>query len=186
MTVRLDWGSIARLVLAHHPRCHPYRNDTYRLGPVHLCIGCFTAYPIAFIGLVLLAHLQPLTWWAWLGTGVAIGSLQFLSVAGWTRTRPRKIGVKVALGIGLAATTYGLFAAPWALGVRLALFGLFVLLCGLAMLPRGLRMRQTCQTCFFKADWERCSGMALIKPPSPPRQLPPRSTGAAPPAPGAP
>lgn len=160
---RIDPRSIARLLLAHHPRCYPYRNDVYRLGRLELCMGCFTAYPIAIALVSLLLYFHPGPWWAWGAAGILAGSLQSLAIVGWTRSRARKFAVKTALGAGLAGTVYALVVAPWALWLQLSVFGGLVALAGVAMLPRGLQMKKTCDSCFYKADWERCPGMALVQ-----------------------
>lgn len=163
MAVRLDWASIGRLVLAHHPRCHPFRHDVYRVGSVSLCLGCWTAYPVAAVLLVGLCWLAPGPWWAWLASGLVVGSTQFLAIAGWTATRRRKMLVKALLGVGLACTVYGIMAAPWSVWWQLAALAGGASVAGLAMVPRGLRMRATCETCLFRGDWERCTGMALVR-----------------------
>lgn len=160
---RINLGTVGRLVLAHHPRCYPYRNDVYRLGRLELCMGCFTAYPIALALVSLLLYFHPGPWWAWGAAGILCGLLQSLAIVGWTRSRARKLAVKTALGAGLAGTVYGLIMAPWALWLQLSVFGGLVALAGVAMLPRGLQMKKTCDTCFYKADWERCPGMALVQ-----------------------
>jgi hypothetical protein len=169
---RVDPRAIARLLLAHHPRCHPYRHDVYRLGGLELCMGCFTAYPIALGLLVPLLLLAPGPWWLYLTAGLSIGTMQGLAILGWTRTRRRKLVVKVALGIGLAGTVYGIVAAPWSLGARLAASAAGLILAGVLMIPRGVRMRRTCANCFYQGDWERCIGFRLI---APPRALPPET-----------
>ncbi len=168
---RIRWASIGRLALAHHPRCYPFRHDVYRVAGVELCVGCFTAYPIAAATLVALASLPALAWWVVVAMGVFLGSAQALAIGGWTATRSRKIMVKVALGLGLGAVVFGVMAAPWTFAVRLLALAAGLVLAALAMAPRAIRMRRTCEGCFFQGDWERCTGMALLRPPSLPGDL---------------
>jgi len=136
------------LALAHHPDCAHCRHDVYRIGRARLCIGCFTAYPIAVALLVLLAvgpvRAPP---GLWLALGVAAGSVQFLSTAGWTRTRRSKILVKVCLGLGLGFATFDLMALPMSLAWKAGAFLAASLLASFSIWPKARRMLATCGPC---------------------------------------
>jgi hypothetical protein len=135
---RHGWG---RWLLAHHPDCDWYENDVVRVASLRLCVGCVTSIPVASaaLGILVLSH-PPVAWWVWASVGLLVGSVQFVSLAGWTRSRATKVAVKAALGSGLAFTVFGVWTAPWPLAVRGAVIVAGWLAALLLMTPRTRRM----------------------------------------------
>lgn len=160
MSAPFNRVAILRLLLAHHPACGLFQADVYRLGPLRLCVGCFTAYPTAlaaFLGLLVLGlPAIPV-----LFVGLVVGSAEFFAVAGWTRTRRRKIATKLLLGFGLAATVYGVWAAPWSLAAKAVFLLVGVTLASLAQIPKVRRLLATCDRCMHHRDWDHCLGIGL-------------------------
>ncbi len=128
--------------LSHHPDTADYDQDTYRIAGMRWCIGCFTTYPL-FLASAWLALAAPGgAWWAWLGGGTTLASLQAVSSAGRARRRWHKALVKTGLGLGLAFAVHGVLVAPWGTAEKqAALLGL-VALAGLSAVPRAMRMRR--------------------------------------------
>jgi hypothetical protein len=152
------------LLLSHHPGCEQFRDDTFRLGPLRFCTGCFIAYPVAFalLALGLRWHFPGFPWWFFLSSGIALGLVQLLSLVGLTGRRWVKIVSKVCLGFGLAWCPLGIVGMPVERDVRLALLvGAFA---GIAILgmARFFVIMRACKRCSWKADHDNCPGIGPI------------------------
>ena len=152
------------LLLSHHPMCDEFGDDTFRLGKLRFCTGCFISYPIAFglVALGLLAHLPPFPWWLFLAAGVALGLVQLLSLAGLTGKKWIKVISKVCLGFGLAWCPLGSVEMPVERTLRLVL--LVAAFAGIALLgmARFFVIMRTCRRCSWNADHDNCPGIAPV------------------------
>lgn len=89
-------------------------------------------------GLWLLA--PPSAWWTFVVVGLVAGSAQLLSVAGWTRSRPAKVMVKVLVGGGLAFTMWGRFQAPSGIVVKAVCVAALCIVILASGVPRAQRL----------------------------------------------
>lgn len=154
--------ALLRLTLSHHPTCLLFAAHTYRVGRVRLCVGCFTAYPIAILTSLAVIGLHPPVAWPWiLGLGITLGLVQVVSFAGLARTKAAKVAVKAALGLGIGLTVAGTFLAPWNWGARWALLLGFAAAGTVGLLPTVPRMLAVCSSCMHQRDWDRCPGVGL-------------------------
>ena len=160
---RVDRRALARLALAHHPTCLLFREDTFRIGRLAFCVGCFTAWPaIAVAAALLLWRGSVAPWSMWFGLGWILGSVQFVSVAGAARSRRAKVAVKACLGVGLAATLYAVSRAPWPVAGKAAFLAFGTILGAVSLWPKARRILATCDACMHRRDWEHCPGVGLL------------------------
>ena len=160
-TPQRTMASTRPLRLAHHPLCSTYRTDVLKVGSHYLCLGCSVAYPLALI-LVALYLLVPgvnaFPMVAWLTLGLMGGSIQLLSLKGYTRTKATKIMVKLGLGLGLGAMTLFVFNLPGPIWYRMIVF--VICLQGLSLMgaQREKVINGTCRECPYRGNWENCPG----------------------------
>lgn len=152
-------GDSKEYLLSHHPSCDKFQNDCYHLGEKRLCVGCFTAYPIAlaiialwFLGVIDISILMMFI------IGLFFGSLQFLSLTGISDIKLGKVIIKIFLGVGIGFYTTAIFSLPIYWLLRLVIF---ILLINVAALFSFLRMRKInriCEECEYEKNWSRCPG----------------------------
>jgi hypothetical protein len=143
--------------LAHHPTCSEYKNHYFKIGSIHLCIGCFSIYSAILSYLVLFLtvpsvfRFNPLVMsiLPFAGFGLAIFHLIFKVKNKWIKSFFR-----FSAGFGIAA--YGALAIAtfteikqWWLGIIL----LVILLTGnqLYGMSRGRSAnRKECTDCALR------------------------------------
>lgn len=147
-------------LLSHHPICPQFQNDVYNLGSRKLCIGCFTAYPIAIFLIVLwiLGFIQINTSHAFL-IGILTGSLQFLSLTPLSDFKTGKIIIKIFLGIGIGFFTIGIFSLPVILLLRVILFGLCINIASFYTFLRMKKIKKICERCGYEGGMSNCPGL---------------------------
>lgn len=120
----VDWNDF---ITAHHPETACCAEDVYVLAGRRWCVGCttgITAFVATFA--LLLGAGTWLPWW--LGVvGLPLGAAQFLSLAGWTRSRAAKAFVKAVAGVGLALVVWATGGAPVAVAWKVAMVAFLVL-----------------------------------------------------------
>jgi len=151
------------LLLSHHPDCDSFSEDVFTVRGVKFCVGCSVAYPIAiFIFILWLAGaFSPNNWPYYLLFGVLSGSVELLSLKGFTTIRNRKAVVKFFLGIGWGLTTIGVFSLPVDILLRIVIFfDLFMANAALTMKRSG-NIDKICENCpWFKHRGIDCPGFA--------------------------
>ena len=152
--------------LAHHPLCSNFRADLLSLKGRYLCLGCFIAYPLALLVVVLyllVPSVNAIPMAAWLILGLTGGSIQLLSLKGHTRTKATKVIVKLGLGLGLGAMTLFVFNLPGPLWYRVMVF--IICLQGLSLMgaQREKVIHRTCRLCPYQARWQGCPGFTRLK-----------------------
>ncbi len=155
---RLFW-SARDYVLSHHPDCKEYEEDCYQVGKKRLCIGCFTAYPVALTILILwIFNLIEVTYSGGLMIGFIFGMIQLFSLTGLSDIRKVKILIKVCLGIGIGFFTIGIFSLPLLFILRLLLFLICLNIVGFFSFLRMRKIKKICNQCEHERDWENCPG----------------------------
>jgi len=146
-------------LLSHHPICDEFDDDYYHVGDKRLCVGCFTAYPIAISIIILwrLGFIRIETYLAFL-MGLLIGSLQFLSLTRVSEIKIGKISIKVLLGIGIGFFTIGIFSLSQPLILRVLLFFICMNIAGFFSFLRMKKIKKTCEECKYEKDWDNCPG----------------------------
>lgn len=146
-------------LLSHHPRCEKFENDCYEIKGKKLCIGCFTAYPIALIFIIFVYfNFINLSYRQFITLGVIFGSVQFFSMHKKANAKLIKILIKIFLGIGLGAFTSGIFLLPLQLFFRVILFILCIQISAYFSFFRIKKIHEICKSCEYKEDWENCPG----------------------------
>lgn len=145
--------------LSHHPLCERFKDDCYEIRGHRLCIGCFTAYPIALFSIVLyyLINIE-ISYQYLILIGTCTGGVQFLSLHPKSNRKWIKIFIKVFLGIGFGAFTIGIFSLPFPLIHRLIIFILCVQITSYFAFLRIKKIREVCKNCEFEKDWGNCPG----------------------------
>ncbi len=146
-------------ILSHHPICPKFENDYYQLSRIRLCIGCFTAYPIA-LAIILAWSLGFLniSMNSSFMIGLSSGSVQFLSLTVVSKNKLGKISIKVFLGIGIGFFTIGIFSLPLIFSLRILLFLLCINIAGLFSFLRMRKIKKICVKCRFNKEWSICPG----------------------------
>jgi len=96
---------------------------------------------------------------AWLFCiGVAMASLQIVSLTGLAKKRMSKAVVKIIVGVGIG---FGLYAIL-SLDANLVLKWILIILCmavvGILYYMRVEGMKKICAGCRWKGEWTRCRG----------------------------
>jgi len=145
--------------LSHHPMCSRFDDDVYHFAGKRLCIGCFTAYPIALFILLIwvLGYLDiPLIYMFLIGS--LFGSFQFLSLTRISDVKVGKISIKICLGVGMGFFTIGIFSLPLNWFLRLLLFLICVNVVGFYSFLRMKKINKICARCENNRDLSNCSG----------------------------
>jgi len=156
-------------LLAHHPKCDKFQDDTIQIKNTQLCIGCFVAIPMFFITLTVgvFSHLFPnlsiktlrITSGI-LTSGYLIGKIPFKI---HKIVKIVKIVSKGMVGTGGAFLVGVLWHFPFSPFGRFLL--VFVIL-EFAFLGHGIlraiSIYRTCNKCPFHFEWKRCPGMNEI------------------------
>lgn len=147
------------LLLSHHPNCDTFKDDCYNIHGKRLCIGCFTAYPIAAI-IVILWYLNTLHFplYFYFLVGLSAGAFQILSLIGLTNTKAKKVVVKIALGVGYGFTVAGVFSIPINPTIQWLIFLNLFLLNGNLGYFRAKNMHKICDECEYEHSWATCPG----------------------------
>ncbi|MFO7791792.1 MAG: hypothetical protein R6W73_02275 [Candidatus Saliniplasma sp.] len=146
-------------LLSHHPTCSKFKDDVYHLGDRKLCVGCFTAYPIAIFLIILwiLGIIRVNTSHAFL-IGILSGSLQFLSLTPLSEVKTGKIIIKIFLGIGIGFFTIGIFSLPIIFILRLILFILCINAASFYTFLRMKKIKKICERCEYERGTSDCPG----------------------------
>ncbi|MBS3816677.1 MAG: hypothetical protein KGY76_03845 [Candidatus Thermoplasmatota archaeon] len=154
--VSLFWAHREAL-LAHHPDCKEFEDDCYHVGEKRLCVGCFTAYPIAIAILIFGAlGIFPWSYDRLLLYGFIAGMVQLLSATRLTDIKPIKVITKIFLGIGIGFFTLGIFSIPIRLFYRLVIFFICLNITGLFSFVRMKKIRKICNSCDEEENWRGC------------------------------
>ncbi len=146
-------------LLSHHPDCSKFEDDCYRLFEKKLCVGCFTAYPIALliVTLWLFGLIDVPTIYSF-SIGLISGILQFLSLTSISDNKLGKISIKIFLGIGIGFFTIGIFSLPLIFFLRLLLFLLCINVAGLFSFLRMRKIKNICRNCEYNKKGYTCPG----------------------------
>jgi hypothetical protein len=158
------------LLLAHHPDCVYFHDDTYEFLGRRICLGCSVTYPIALL-LILSAFF--FDWYRnlpgvffhqdiLLVISLSLGFIQFLKYNINKGNRLLAVGSKVTLGFSLGGLMVWVFTLPIPIFLRLLLFGLSYILIQLLGVLRLRSMRMRCSECVYHGDWEICRGFRSV------------------------
>jgi hypothetical protein len=138
---------VVRGMLAHHPECGHYRNDTFSIAGTALCVGCTTTF-LAALGVlaILAASGLPSHGAPWILVGLFVGLAAFVpSLVGRTVSRAAKVVTKAVAGVGAALLIHGLSAPTLELSTRATIVALVGLVALLLAIPRAWRLRAECR-----------------------------------------
>ncbi|MCF2140274.1 MAG: hypothetical protein K9W44_09500 [Candidatus Lokiarchaeota archaeon] len=153
-------------LLAHHPKCEQFEDDTIKINNTNLCIGCFTAIPTFFIILIIgliTSYFQNLTTKSLVLIGIILSSGYILGKFNFHKIKWLNIISKGMVGAGGAFLVSILWKLPFSPIGRIIM--VFVIL-QFAFLGHGIlraiSIYHTCQKCEFKLNWRECPGMKEI------------------------
>ncbi len=151
-----------KILLSHHPDCYQFRNDTISVGGDNrLCIGCLFMYPAMLLALLFLwicgidEFISPSLLFF---IGVAMASLQIISLAGLARARMSRAVVKMIVGVGIGSGLYAILSIPAEPVLKWILIILCLAIVGIQYYMRIERMKKICARCRWKGEWTRCRG----------------------------
>ncbi|MHA1519685.1 MAG: hypothetical protein ACTSRK_05825 [Promethearchaeota archaeon] len=150
-------------LLAHHPKCEEYYEDTLHIKGKDFCIGCFITIPtfILALGITLITKwyeqisIQGLMI---LGGGLCFGYL--LGKFGFHRLKSLNIFSKILVGVGGSILISILWKIPITPLSRILMT--FVILQFAFMghgFVRTISIYRTCQKCEHHFEWRKCPGM---------------------------
>ncbi|MHA1459186.1 MAG: hypothetical protein ACTSQR_05920, partial [Promethearchaeota archaeon] len=158
---RLFLSDFKPIMLSHHPNCDKFSAHVYHLGKRHLCIGCFTFYPVIIITIILTLLFVERNLYN--STIMYLISFIFfipiiLSVAGLTKYRFLKIFSKASNGIGVGLHLVSVFLLPFPLIVKILTLLEINFLIGAIAYIRANRIKKDCSECDYQANWDDCPG----------------------------
>lgn len=146
-------------LLSHHPHCDRYGNDVFKIGRLRLCKGCYITYPTILLVMVFsclsgIVHRYP--WYSFAGTGMVIGSFEFISlffdVGGY------RMVIKFLLGLGVGLVIVGVYLMPIGIYYSTLIIMMLVVLANLIYMIRWKKFKKKCLACPHEMDWENCPG----------------------------
>ncbi|MHA2019590.1 MAG: hypothetical protein ACTSXY_15085 [Promethearchaeota archaeon] len=166
LTITYKFKKFKYYIFSHHPKCENFKNDTFRLGSIDFCIGCFIGYPFGIIGAVLgyytifLQIINPLV--LFLISFLMLSSI-FLSFTDFTKKKTRKISQKILIGLGGGSFIGNVFFFfPGGLCLKiLGSYFIFLLLNFPIQVLHYRNMDKTCDACEFNPGWNQCPGFQL-------------------------
>lgn len=156
-------------LLAHHPKCEEFQDDTLIIKNTQLCIGCFIAIPSFIVTLiigvitklfVILSVKNLFIIGIILVSGYLLGKIPLSSHLG---VKIIKIISKLMVGTGGAFLVGILWHFPFS---RLGRIIMIIVILEFAFFGHGLlrtvSIYRTCKKCDFKLEWRQCPGMKDI------------------------
>lgn len=153
-------------LLAHHPKCEVFSQDTMGFRGIRLCIGCFVTIPVFIlvlsigIGFSLFQQLIPKTLII-IGTVLCFGYL--IGKVKSQNQRRLKILSKFLVGIGGAFLTSILWQLPFSNAGRIVMVFVIVQFAFMGHgILRTVGIYRTCKRCEHHLQWRTCPGMQEI------------------------
>ena len=154
------------ILLSHHPNCDEFSDHVYHLGKRHLCIGCFTFYPVIIITIILTFLFGELNIYNLISMYL-ISFIFFipiiLSIVGLTKYRFLKIFSKASNGIGVGLHLVSVFLLPFPLIVKILTLLEINFLIGAIAYIRANHIKKDCFKCDYQGNWDDCPGMKNIR-----------------------
>ncbi|WP_457558558.1 hypothetical protein [Candidatus Harpocratesius sp.] len=153
-------------LLAHHPKCSQFKDDTIKIKNTNVCIGCFVAIPTFFIVLIIglsTSFFQNLATKSLVLIGIILSLGYILGKFNFHRIKCLNIISKGLVGAGGAFLVSILWRLPFSPFGRIIM--VFVIL-QFAFLGHGIlraiSIYFTCKKCKYKLNWRECPGMKEI------------------------
>ena len=163
---RLLLSDVKPIMLSHHPNCDKFSDHVYHVGRYHLCIGCFTFYPVIIITIILtLLFVEPNLYNLIIMYLISVIFFMpiILNVVGLTKYRFLKISAKASNGVGVGLHLVSVFLLPFPLIIKiLTLFEINFLVGAIAYI-RSNQIKKDCIKCDYQANWDDCPGMKNIR-----------------------
>ena len=153
-------------IFSHHPKCENFTNDTFRIGSVDFCIGCFIGYPSGLIGAfigyfaIYLQIINPLLLFL---ISLSMISAIFLSFTNFTKRKKIKMAQKFIIGLGggcFIGSSYFFFPGDPILKILGTIFLFFLINFPIQVLHYR-NMEKTCDACEYSPGWNRCPGFQI-------------------------
>ena len=163
---RLLLSDFKPIMLSHHPNCDEFSAHVYHVGKRHLCIGCFTFYPVIIITIIVTLLFIDLNIYNVIGMYL-ISFIFFIpiifSVIGLTKFRFLKILSKASNGIGVGLHLVSVFLLPFPLIVKILTLLELNFLIGAIAYIRANHLKNDCGKCDYQGNWDDCPGMKNIR-----------------------
>ncbi len=155
------------IFLSHHPDCKKFKNHTFKIGEIRLCVGCFVAYPVGIISMLFFNYIKldqelPAHWILTL-SGLCM-STTALSFTALIEIKPIKVFQKATIPIGVAFFLIWIRTLSLSKEAKVYLamstIGIVLLLFNLKHMYGILKSCYYCETTFA---WSTCEGFERIR-----------------------